>query len=52
MKTPEQETPQQQAPKKTYQQPRLLIYGTVRDLTKTAGTQGPFDTGNMTTRTL
>ena len=32
-------------PKKTYEKPRLIVYGTVHDLTKKVGTKGTKDGG-------
>lgn len=34
-------------PKKTYEPPRLIVYGTIRDLTQKKGTQGNGDGGRI-----
>lgn len=39
----DQKTPDQQAGKKTYNSPQLLVYGTVAELTETVATGPNFD---------
>ena len=37
--------------KKTYHQPELLVYGDLREITRTVGVNGVFDNGLMVTKT-
>ena len=39
--------PVEKGPKKPYTPPKMTVYGTVRDLTKTVGTHGGPDGGHI-----
>ena len=41
--------PEKPDPKKTYEPPRLIVYGTVRDLTRMVGTIDTKDGGKLPT---